>query len=274
MFNFFKSNNIQQKTDKIVNQARRFNTLLWADINNTDKNELKKIYKDYEAICRKFPRYRKGDGVFYIDVHKYRLILTYSWLKEISVKSKELDCFDMDGGDTVASQLLKRRFKNIKWLRMRGELRKKWPLKDKSVDLIVSTEVLEHISDFPKGFNDKFEGSGLRFVLKESNRILKPGGTFFISTPNANSALVIAKTALAIEPDNYRPHIREYTSKELIDVLRLAGFKVEKFKTYHCCSWGDKKDYTPVFEFLLNAHFPVEDRGDTIFIVAKKVSSV
>ncbi|HRW98502.1 MAG TPA: class I SAM-dependent methyltransferase [Cyclobacteriaceae bacterium] len=90
------------------------------------------------------------------------------------------------------------------------ELRKKYPsgkflsanippfqgLEDNSFDTVISFQVIEHIKD------DKF-------FLKEINRVLKPGGTAYLTTPNRIMSL------------SRNPwHIREYTAEELLKLAR------------------------------------------------------
>lgn len=90
------------------------------------------------------------------------------------------------------------------------ELRKKYPsgkflsanippfqgLEDNSFDTVISFQVIEHIKD------DKF-------FLKEINRVLKPGGTVYLTTPNRIMSL------------SRNPwHIREYTADELLKLAR------------------------------------------------------
>ncbi|HNP95731.1 MAG TPA: class I SAM-dependent methyltransferase [Cyclobacteriaceae bacterium] len=90
------------------------------------------------------------------------------------------------------------------------ELRKKYPsgkflsanippfqgLEDNSFDTVISFQVIEHIKD------DKF-------FLKEINRVLKPGGTAYLTTPNRIMSL------------SRNPwHIREYTADELLKLAR------------------------------------------------------
>jgi len=76
-------------------------------------------------------------------------------------------------------------------------------LEDNSFDTIVSFQVIEHIKDD-------------RLFLEEIYRVLKPGGTAIISTPNI-------KKTLTRNPW----HIREYTSDELTDLTSSIFDKVE-----------------------------------------------
>ncbi|OHB72694.1 MAG: hypothetical protein A2W23_10510 [Planctomycetes bacterium RBG_16_43_13] len=100
-----------------------------------------------------------------------------------------------------------------------------------SFDLILCTEVLEHIADSPA-------------ALAEMHRLLKPGGTLIISTPQCFSTLeMTAKIALLPgiiqlvrliyqEPVIETGHINLLTEKQVRHQLELAGFHIsENFKS-------------------------------------------
>ncbi|MDQ3393883.1 MAG: class I SAM-dependent methyltransferase [Bacteroidota bacterium] len=74
---------------------------------------------------------------------------------------------------------------------------------DNTFDVVVSFQVIEHIRD------DKF-------FLEEIHRVLKPGGTAFLTTPNI-------KMTLTRNPW----HIREYTAPELTKLASSIFSKVE-----------------------------------------------
>jgi len=91
------------------------------------------------------------------------------------------------------------------------------PFEDNRFDTIISFQVIEHIKD---------DGA----YLKEINRVLKPGGKAYISTPNI-------KLTLSRNPW----HIREYTALELTGLCKKYFSQVEmkgiagneKVMTYH-----------------------------------------
>ncbi len=76
-------------------------------------------------------------------------------------------------------------------------------LKDDSFDVIVSFQVIEHIK------ND-------RYFLEEIYRVLKPGGTALITTPNKLKSLTRNPW-----------HIREYTSEELTNLANTIFDEVD-----------------------------------------------
>ncbi|MCF6361298.1 MAG: class I SAM-dependent methyltransferase [Cyclobacteriaceae bacterium] len=79
------------------------------------------------------------------------------------------------------------------------------PFEDNSFDTIISFQVIEHIKDDST-------------YLEEINRILKPGGKAYISTPNI-------KMTLSRNPW----HIREYTAQELTTLCE-NHFKLVEMK--------------------------------------------
>lgn len=106
------------------------------------------------------------------------------------------------------------------------------PYHDNSLDLIISIDVIEHL------FNPDL-------YLKEINRVLKPGGLFFIVTPNLGWWFNIigllggfqpyyTETSLNtsyghIKGGEYNfGHIRHYTKKGLTRLLESHDFKLKK----------------------------------------------
>ena len=81
------------------------------------------------------------------------------------------------------------------------------PFEDKSFDVLVSFETIEHVHD------------GNRF-LSEVYRVLKPGGTFICSTPN------IRYTA------HPHYHIREYSPEEFYGLIEQWFSQVERYGQY------------------------------------------
>lgn len=100
----------------------------------------------------------------------------------------------------------------------------RFPFPDASFDLVTCCEVIEHLTQNPV------------HALAEIHRVLKPGGWFVLSTPNAARAGSIAN--LLRGRNVYDPyhlgtplrgsrHSREYTLDELRDLIGGCGFEIE-----------------------------------------------
>lgn len=88
------------------------------------------------------------------------------------------------------------------------------PLDDESVDIVVNFQVIEHLWD---------QGQ----FLRECHRVLTPGGSLLISTPNR----------ITFSPGRDTPlnpfHTRELDASELTELLVEAGFRVDLMTGVH-----------------------------------------
>ncbi len=98
---------------------------------------------------------------------------------------------------------------------------------DNFADIVFSFEVIEHIKDQPEDSFEKvvlFQRDGAEQYAKEIDRILKPGGVLFLTTPNACSASAIANAISGRPPMIFAQHVREYTQAEIRDIF--SGFEI------------------------------------------------
>lgn len=117
--------------------------------------------------------------------------------------------------------------------------KEKLPFKSDFFDLILFTEVIEHLTENHLGF------------LKECHRLLKKDGRLFITTPNSASLQnrlkllfgrsiyfpldQMLQTSTDTETINHR-HQREFTLSELIKLSQMADYKIDRaryFIAYH-----------------------------------------
>jgi len=82
------------------------------------------------------------------------------------------------------------------------------PFADASFDVVIASEIIEHVIDVPA-------------FLSEIHRVLSPGGTLIISTPNV-------PTHIEFEDNLYKEqHLRLYSAKRLDHDVAKYGFKVK-----------------------------------------------
>jgi len=99
-----------------------------------------------------------------------------------------------------------------------------------SVDIVTCYETLEHIRCDPM------------HLYAETHRVLKPGGLFMLTTPNANSISNLKRMMRYESPNFYPPfiknlpfieHIKEYSVKEIQLLFESAGFEIERLETFN-----------------------------------------
>ena len=136
----------------------------------------------------------------------------------------------------------------------------KWT--EEKFDLIVYSEVIEHIYEAPE------------FSLLFFNYLLNSDGFIIITTPNAASLyrrlklLLGNNTISRIRFHNLNPaHYREYTKKELIQMAEICELKVVK---HEYLSLADNPDSlkSRIFNFITNA-IP-SFRWSQVLILSKK----
>jgi len=138
--------------------------------------------------------------------------------------------------------------------------KEKFPFEDKTFDIILMMEIIEHLGVDPIN------------AIKESCRVLKDDGIFVITTPNIlrlqnlksiicrGKQLATLRSLTQKERLGYIGHIREYTKKELKEILTYCGFK--QFES--CMYEGSKNKTTRIITSLFPSY------STTIMIACRK----
>lgn len=137
--------------------------------------------------------------------------------------SKYFENFEYHGIDFAKEQVQKAKKRKLKVICY--DLTKKWPYKDKKFDVLLASEIIEHVFDTD-------------FFLSECNRVLKPGGIIILTTPNicslgARIKMLFGKRPPAIEcraGKNNAGHIRAFSYADLKELFEDNSFAVEKTK--------------------------------------------
>lgn len=135
----------------------------------------------------------------------------------------------------------------------------RFPYPDDRFDVALFCEILEHLPNDPI------------HTFCELHRVLKPGGTLVLTTPNAARRENLVRM---LGGDNvyeqlsgygtYGRHNREYTVAELTDLLDACGWDVERV---FAADLHERTDLTIPAATL--AHLDLSDRGDNLFAVAR-----
>ena len=148
------------------------------------------------------------------------------------------------------------------------------PYADASFDTVVCSEVIEHLKYDPA------------HMLREINRVLKPGGRFILTTPNITSATALYRLLSGLHPQVWSAytgpdgdrHNREYTPGEIRRLLQWAGFGDVDIQTFSLEPIPPKIKMISYWTFLpwtLRGHSDMlQHRGEYILAVASKQESV
>ena len=143
---------------------------------------------------------------------------------------------------------------------------------DQWADLVLCMEVLEHIKDRERDDRATFTSGGIRNMLAEAFRILRPGGRLFLTTPNLACWYSIHLLLCKQHPYFFQLHNRELTAHEVNAFLIEAGFTIERQESIDV--WGqhgltadriERLDYA-----LTTLGYDVGGREDCLFTLARK----
>ena len=138
-----------------------------------------------------------------------------------------------------------------------------YPFPDGSFDAVTIIELLEHLS--PE--------DGIA-VLNESYRLLAPGGSVFVSTPNYSSLWpLVERIVNRMATVSYRDqHITQYTPAKLLGLLRAAKFGPSRCQAYQGFSFLGAAIHWRLPDFLqaLERHITFSRYGLLLFAVGTK----
>jgi SAM-dependent methyltransferase len=252
-----------------ASDAREINRALFANVNNLDKSEVEKNTKKMQELCLA-RGYDKATQSLW-ETHIYRMMLTEKWIAEILQHLPDGQTALDLGVESITSDYWRLKFPAVHWSNTNWDLRYPWKTENGTIDLIVCTELVEHLSDPANEiFNEGFYKFGFIALLKESYQALKPGGYLFITTPNAASILHIKLILQGDPPWFFDKHVREYTMNEVVHQAREVGFEIVRNSDIHCMSVMSYTDFSPIFQMLLENGFSTAGRGDDLFVVVRK----
>ncbi|MBI2673310.1 class I SAM-dependent methyltransferase [Candidatus Woesearchaeota archaeon] len=123
------------------------------------------------------------------------------------------------GFDAYGIDINKSAVEYAKNLGLNAEVKDLSSFKDKSFDIVILNDVLEHVENPIK-------------MLKDIKRIMKEDGILEISTPNIGSILanISGKKWLHIKPNE---HLYYFSPKTLAKILELSSFNLVEYKSFN-----------------------------------------
>ncbi|HWB98740.1 MAG TPA: methyltransferase domain-containing protein, partial [Bryobacteraceae bacterium] len=150
----------------------------------------------------------------------------------------------------------------------------RFPYADEYFSTVLCCELIEHLFEDPM------------HLMAEVNRILKPGGALVLTTPNIAALRGVSAILQGYHPGFFHAYIkpsaegevdarhnREYTPREIHQLLENAGFEVALLET------GPFRDephpeYAWLIHLLKRYSLPTELRGEGIYAVGRKTGAV
>jgi SAM-dependent methyltransferase len=178
--------------------------------NEVDHQSTPQIYKDFVAFLDQRPD---------TAAHYVRYCQTFLAMAPYLGRASELRVLET-GGFCDITRFLKTR--NFQCRGTKSDLRYSIDAEDASADILLSLEVIEHLKDQTETkFEDVvlFRGSGISCYASEIKRVLAPDGLLILTTPNPCSARVLELLIGHKAPMIFRPHEREYTGDELVQIF-------------------------------------------------------
>lgn len=194
-----------------------------------------------------------------------RFAITIGYIKSFGLHSGT--CVEIGSPSYLSSRVIWSFFPEAVVQHTTSDLRRsRLPFDDGSVDNFLCSEVIEHISDIDYGHATTLDG--LFYFLGEVHRVLKVGGKALITTPNASSLFVIEQALRCEPPLMYPWHFREFTMKELAQIVENSGFKIV---AHHAEFVWHLWDLEYLTRFLKERGYDTTNRGDDQFLVIEKV---
>ncbi|MFN7993572.1 MAG: methyltransferase domain-containing protein [Bryobacteraceae bacterium] len=140
----------------------------------------------------------------------------------------------------------------------------RFPYPDRYFSLVLCCEILEHLVRDPM------------HMMLEIHRILSPGGTLLLTTPNCAGLTCVANLLEGrVNPQVYsrysrsqpddRPHVREYTAYEVAALMESSGFEIRQLTTDRI----ESRDAAVwVYELLRRNHLDTAHRGEQVYCLA------
>lgn len=143
-----------------------------------------------------------------------------------------------------------------------------WPMPG-CFDIVLCSEVLEHLKDTDDAPRDTFTCDGARTLLSRCAMSLKPGGWLVLTTPNGCATHMLSKICDELAPRMYAPHVREYGPHEVSEMLDSAGLQVERMETRDVWGISIRRDVAAFANATLSRP---ELHGEMILAMAARMS--
>jgi 2-polyprenyl-3-methyl-5-hydroxy-6-metoxy-1,4-benzoquinol methylase len=235
-----------------------------------EKKYIDWLHSQYESILLDF------NEIFSDNETPSRVLEISSFLGVIDIALAKMgfDVYTYDIPEFQNNTQLKKLYSEYNVHHSFGYIKDIWktglPYPDNHFDAVIFSEVIEHLNMNPLP------------VLQEINRILKPDGILYITTPNQvnlfNRIIILLGGSIRNSISTSKTqidqsqkticgiHWREYTLKELVEILEITGFSIKKYSF----SNNTKKNTSLLIDIcdFFNLFFP--SFNNSITVIGKK----
>lgn len=219
---------------------------------------------------------KNKDDIDYIKMHLLRYKISMCYIKILLENCNTL--LEL-GNKNYFCEIIKNIFPHIHIDYVEEDLRYDFLLNiENKYDVILCMETIEHIKD-REIYNDikniktfhleSFVGDGILSMLNNCNRLLKPHGKLFLTTPNLNGYRNIRQLIKYEHPFGYEPHPRELTKKNVIGFLQKTNYEIDKCDFFDCWPFISIEEQQ-LIDKLCSVYTTVNERQDDMFFIASK----
>ncbi len=200
--------------------------------------------------------------------HAKRFALSLEWLEPLLTPGSVVYDFGQDLEHCPLETVVRRLFPQVTLLTTGdADVRYPVPVPDAVADGVCVCEILEHMKDRTEDRVDEFTHSGIRNILSEAFRVLKPGGWAFFSTPNGSQYGCAWRLVRGGSPLWCDVHTHEYAWDEFRWFVTTAGFRIERIEAVNV--W-EELECPQELRDVMDRLCPDVQRGHCIFCLARK----
>jgi SAM-dependent methyltransferase len=265
---------VKEILDTIILTIYEKNPIILSDLwdKKGERNYIDFLHAQYENILLDFNKIFPDNG----KTRRVLEISSFLGVVDIALAKIGFDVYTYDIPEFQKNSNLKRLYAEFNVQTSSGYVKDIWkdglPYPNNHFDAVILSEVLEHLNFNPLP------------VLQEINRIMKPDGILYITTPNQanliNRIKIMAGRSIrnsiydsVIQLDPARNmicgiHWREYTLQELIRLLETTGFSPSNSRYTLMTQKNTPLSVIRIFYKAICTILP--SLGDSITVIAKK----
>lgn len=244
--------------------------LLDTDDNDAEKEYLRNAERSYKRTVSDIvsgfaPRIQVGEKIRILEIGSYLGVISITFAR-LGFSVTALDIPEFISNPRLSALLAQEKVVPVAANLKDGVL----PFPERAFDMVIMCETLEHLNFNPLP------------LLFEINRVLEPAGMLYLSLPNLASLVNRVKLLCGVSIHNPISdfasqvsgqgnmiagiHWREYTRKEIVELLGITGFRIER----HYCFTTNRASLPARLIYLL---FPSLQGNQTTLAVKESFSA-